>query len=374
MILRCAIFLFLVSMGAAAAQMNVRTNSLPVMALYVDELAHSPKRPETAYSLASKGYDAYAAKDYSAAARAFEGSLALDPDQPTLAAQLAYTHKTLGDNRKAARWFRHAVAYSDGPVDYSLRREVQFAENSLDASAYMVWRDNALDGSALAAAGPSLTQSQGGVEGTWTPPVIGDRNGRKLRVFGRILWGFEGNTLNVQKESYQAGLGIRYRPFREHNLVLTGERLVSIGDFARDDWMLRASYSWDKGFRYYPKRDSWDYITFYADAAVIEPASPDVFLLTEGRYGRSFRIAGGEYGAGWVLTPHITTAAMMQHDDFSTTTLVEAGGGLSLKLWFADSPARAHSASAELLIQWRGKIAGDSAGPSGFLSTLVLQF
>jgi len=370
MILRCAILLFLIATGVARAE----TNLLPMAALYTNGLAQTPEQPETAFSLAARGYDAYAVQDYAAAARAFEASLALNPAQPDLAAQLAYTEKALGNNKEAARWFRHAIAHKDGPVDYNLRREVQFAENSFDATAYMIWRENALDGSALAAAGPSLTQSQGGVEGMWTPPGIGNRDGRTLQVFSRVLWGFEGDTLNLQRESYQAGLGVRYRPLRKHNLVFTGERLVAIGDFARDDWMLRASYSWDKGFRYYPKRDRWDYITLYADAALIDPASPDIFLLTEGRYGQSFRIAGGEYGAGWVLTPHITSAAVFQHDSFNTTTLWEAGGGLSLKLWFADTPDRAHAASAELLFQWRGKLAGDSAGPSGFLTTLVLQF
>ncbi|RMF08708.1 MAG: hypothetical protein D6763_09470 [Alphaproteobacteria bacterium] len=96
--------------------------------------------------------------------------------------------------------------------------------------------------------------------------------------------------------------------------------------------------------------------------------------MAEGRYGRSFRIAGGSSGPGLVLTPHITAATVLQHDDFNTTTLAELGAGASLKLWFADTPVSAHAASAEMLLQWRGKVAGDSAGPSGFVATLAIQF
>lgn len=354
---------------------DAKAQVLALAELYADRMAGSaPPPPETAFSQAQKGYDAYASGDFQAAAAAFQRSLALNLEQPVLAAQLGYTYKELGRSRDAAKSFRDSITRTKGEADYHLRREVEVLENRFDATAYVIWRENALDGPALAAAGPSLTQSQGGAELAWTPPRIGYRKGRKLQLFGRFLWGFEGDTFNVQDESYQAGFGLRYRPLTEHNLVLTAERLVGVGDYARDNWMLRASYSWDRGYAYQPKETSWDYLTFYADAAVIDPADPDLFLLAEGRYGRSFRIAGGGTGPGWVLTPHATASTVLQHDSFNTTTLVEAGAGASLKLWFADTAYVAHAASAELLVQWRGKIAGDSAGPSGFIATLVFLY
>lgn len=329
---------------------------------------------DSLYELADRGYKAYAAGDYEAAAKAFEAVLEQDPAQPSLAAQLAYAYKADGKSREAARWFRHAIRHTEGKADYGMRREVEVLENRFDMSAYLVWRENALDGNDLAAVGPSLTQSQGGTELAWTPPGIGYRDGRLFQVFGRFLWGFEADTFNIQRDSYQAGAGVRYRPFKRHNVVLSAERLIAIGDFARDDWMLRASYSWDRGFAYQPDRNAWTYTTLYLDAALIDPAHPDLFLMAEGRYGRSFRLAGSEYGPGWVITPHLTVASVLQDDSFHTTTLIEAGPGASLKLWFADTPMRAHAASAELLVQWRGKITGDSAGPSGFIATFVIRY
>ncbi|RMF08654.1 MAG: hypothetical protein D6763_09550, partial [Alphaproteobacteria bacterium] len=236
----------------------------PLLVLYADQMTGAPPPPVTAYSLAEQGYKAYAAGDYGAAAAAFERALAIDPNQPDLAAQLAYTLKTLGDNRAAARWFRHAISHTHTEVDYRLRREVAILENRFDMSGYIIWRENALDGGALAAAGPSLTQSQGGTELSWTPPRVGLRNGRRLQLFARFLWGFEGDTLKIQDDSHQAGLGARYRPLKAHNLVITAERLMGIGDFARDNWMLRSSYSWDRGYGYEPGATSWDYVTFYA--------------------------------------------------------------------------------------------------------------
>ena len=250
---------------------------------------------------------------------------------------------------------------------------MQTLENHFDSSAYLIYREAALSDGLLAAAGPSLVQSQGGVELAWTPPQIGFRDGKRLQLFGRLAWGHSDNFA-LKEESAQAGIGVRYKPWRDHNLVFAAERLAAVGKAARNDWMLRASYSWDTGYDLQPEASSWRYGTLYLDAAVIDPADPDVLLAAEGRYGRSFLISGGAYGPAWVTTPHVVVAGNVQKDAFHATTLLESGPGLSVKLFFADASEAAHGGTLEFLVQYRLKVGGDSAGGSGVVATMVMQY
>lgn len=347
-----------------------------ILAIITAFWASSAMAGGSAYDHATAGYAAYGRGDYPAAIEAFEAALALDPSLGPIAAQLGYAYKILGQNHAAAGAFRRALAsvtIADSDR-FIYRREVETLENTLTLGAYLVYREAALSQEFLPLLGPTLSQSQGGVELAWTPPKIGFQNGRRLEFFGRLLWGFDSKSFKIRDESWQNGLGVRWKPLAAHNLVFSGERLIAIGADARNDWMLRASYSWDRGYGLKPAERRWRYTTIYADIAVIDPARPDLFLAAEGRFGESFRVSGGASGPAMILTPHLLLAGAVQHDSFATTTLVEGGPGLSYKLYFADSAMSAHGASVELLAQYRFKLAGTSAGSSGAVLTLVLQY
>lgn len=337
-------------------------------------LGVQPAQAATAYDHAAMGFAAYDAGDYAAAAEAFEHALATRPDLVIVAAQLGYAYRKLGRNDDAARAFRQAMAEAvemDADDRHRLRREVQILENRLDFSLYHVHREAAIPDHQLSLAGPTLTQSQSGAELAWIPPGIGFRDGRVLRLGGRLLWGYDGTSLDPRGESVQAGLGLSYKPLADHNLVIGAERLIGIGADARDDWMLRAGYSWVRGYGPDFARKRWTYLTFYGEAAVIDPADPDLLLAAEVRGGRSFRLTGDGYGPALTLTPHLVLAASRQKDSFAATELLEAGPGMSLKLHFADTPASAHGGSMDIVLQYRAKLAGNSAGGSGLMLTLV---
>ncbi|MBW7837860.1 MAG: tetratricopeptide repeat protein [Sphingomonadales bacterium] len=325
------------------------------------------------YTRAQAGFAAYERGDYETAVTEFEAALAAKPDLPLAWAQLGYAYRKLSRNGAAAHAFRQALRTGITDNRYGYRREVQTLENRFDASAYLIYRQAALSDGLLAAAGPSLAQSQGGVELAWTPPRFGFRDGRRLQIFGRLAWGHS-DDFALKEDSAQAGVGVRYKPWRDQNLVFSAERLAALGREARNDWMLRASYSWDMGFDLRPEEKSWTYATLYLDAAMIDVTDPDVLLAGEGRYGRSFLIGGGAYGPAVLATPHLVIAGNVQKDAFHTTTLVEAGPGLSAKLFFADTPEAAHGGTLELLVQYRVKIGGDSVGGSGVVATLVVQY
>lgn len=330
---------------------------------------------QTVHELAAAGYDAYGAGDYESAARHFERALAQDPSLTAVTAQLGYVYKKLGRNDEAARSFRQVIAQTmDDDARHYYRREVQMLENEFDFSFYHVHRAAAIPSHGLLLSGPTLTQSQSGIEAAWTPPRIGYRDGRHMQIFGRAIWGYDGSSLDIRDEATQAGLGVRYKPLKNHNIVLAAERLVAVGRDGRDDWMLRASYSRARGYGPDFRRKNWRYITFYGDIAVIDPADPDLFLAAEARGGQSFLLSGNGYGPILTMTPHVVVGAVHQKDSFHGTTLVEGGPGIGFKLYFADSPARAHGGSAEILLQYRAKITGDSAGSSGFVLTLALLY
>lgn len=341
--------------------------------LVLAALVATPAAAEDVYARAQAGFAAYERGDYETAMVEFEAALAAKPDLPLAWAQLGYAYRKLHRNDEAAHAFRQALRTGINVNHYGYRREVQVLENHFDSSAYLIYREAALSDGLLAAAGPSLVQSQGGVELAWTPPKIGFRDGKRLQLFGRLAWGHS-NDFALKEESAQAGIGVRYKPWRAHNLVVAAERLAAAGDAARNDWMLRASYSWDTGFDLQPEEISWDYATLYLDAAMIDPADPDMLLAGEARYGRVFRILGDAYGPAWVATPHLVVAGNVQKDAFHVTTLLESGPGLSVKLFFADTPEAAHGGTLEFLVQYRLKVGGDSAGGSGVVATMVMQY
>lgn len=333
------------------------------------------RAPDNAYDHADQGFRAYAAGDYKAAVSAFDAALALDPTLVAVAAQRAYALKKLYRNREAAQSFRMAIAqdvHGENEANGNneiYAREIRTLENRFDLSYYAVYRPAAHDTNFLAIAGPSLTQSQSGLEAAWTPPVIGYRDGRTVQVFGRVLWGYLADSFIVDRDSWQAGAGLRWKPFRETNLVFSGERLFAIGYNARNDWMLRASYSRDKGYAFDGRRKHWTYATFYADAAVIRPADPDLVLASEARLGETFRL-----GRMITVTPHAMLAGVVQVDQQLTTSILEGGPGLSIKLHGNGRAASYVGDALELLIQYRQKLAGSSTDTSGFVMTLVVQY
>ncbi len=323
---------------------------------------------------ATDGYVAYNSHDYALAARYFEDVLDDDPSRGEIAGQLGYAYKALGRNDKAAAAFKAALG-TDANLDrLAYRREVQVLENVFDLSAYSIYRKNALGGAPLAAAGPTLIQSQGGMEAAWRLPHIGYRNGKTLHLFGRVLWGYDGNRFSIRDESWQSGVGLRWKPWRDQNIVFTGERLIAIGNDARNDWMLRASYSWDQGYGIDFQKSHWLYSTLYLDAAMIDPTDPDLFLSSEGRLGMTWRLSGNGYGPALSATPHVVGAANIQKDTYDTTSLVELGFGVSFKLYGGDSLSSAHGTTIEMLAQYRIKAAGDSGGSSGAIVSLILLY
>jgi tetratricopeptide (TPR) repeat protein len=341
------------------------------------EKAHRGE-PENGVYLTSLGY-AYNEAGRTAEARtALERAVGQRPDVLPLYEDIAYLARRESDNAEASRWFERAIdsqvaSAASRPTPeqeeklFRLRRENESLNHDLSGNAFVNLRSG-VSGQQFDPISRSATTSQGSVELAYRPPRIGFRDGRILQAFSRVFWNFDGVGPDVDGDSLQLGLGLRYKPFKEQNFLFGGERLVAIGDNARNDWLLRVSYSADDGFDIRPAARNWRYLYGFADAAYL--VSDEVtFLAGEGRAGWSFKFA-----SGLVMTPYALLAGNGQLADGNLTGRLEGGAGLSAKLWFNESSHEAYRTSVEVLPQYRGSLNASDDGGHAFVLTTVLGF
>jgi tetratricopeptide (TPR) repeat protein len=306
--------------------------------------------------------------------------LARDPDDLPLYEELGYVYAALGDTNRAVEWFKKAIDAQRRIADTAAEREhvvrlqgeVARMSKRFDFAAYLAYRSSSRQ-PATGTAGPigGTLPSQSGVELAYQPPMIGFRDERIFQVFGRLLWNFEPGSLELDDDSLQAGVGIRYKPLKTQNLFLSAERLIAIGDAALDDWLLRALYSWEYAPVTRPHGSLSNYTTlfgYFVDHSIWA-------LYGEARQGVTWHAASKV-----LVTPHVVLDARYQDSRGPTDSFVEGGAGVSLRYLFNESQYEGYRSSAELLLQYKaGRFFERShAGPDddfhGLVITGVLRF
>ncbi len=329
------------------------------------QVTKTPVTPDWRHA-ANSGYKAYGRADYIQAIAYFEQALKLSPHNPELRLQLAYAYKISGQNARAVENFKIALDQNDN-ASFPLRREIEQMENRLDISGYVIYRNEASANRQLT--GPDLTRSQAGVEVSYQPEKTGFRNGKKFQIYGRLLSAMKEGRLEMDPDSYQAGAGMRIKPLSRHNLVLSAERLLKAGKFARNDWMIRAGYSYGHNSDYREDKKHWWSHSLYLDAALIDFNSPDIFLTGQATGGYNITL-----GRGLVIQPRMTGLVNWQKDSFRQASLIEAGPGLNLRFYFNDTKYQAYRAYLDLTVEYRLKISGSSINHSGPVISLMLHF
>ena len=320
------------------------------------------------------GYAALAAGDPVRAIAAFEAAQRRDPDDAATARQLGYLYKKAGDERRAVIAFRQAMRRADAAGEIAparrllLRREVRALEKRFDGAFSLLWRRDGPSDAPLTVGDRVLSQSQGLVEIDTRLPWPARGGGRRLAGFGRLLWALDGDRPTPRDESLQAGIGLKLRPFARETLVLGVERLIAIGAFARNDWLLRASWSRGDGFEAPPGRESWLFWSLYGDVALIDPAAPDLQLNGEGRLGWGRRLGP------LMLLPHLQLSTLIVDDAAGTTSLLEGGPALEIDLPFGGDRYRADPHALRLTLAYRARLAGNSRNRNGITLVLGLRF
>ena len=176
---------------------------------------------------------------------------------PRATIDAGYTAMRQFQNPKAIAYLMEGVdAKADGRIDIDDQKLFETRRTISDLSR--VWGINTAVtygkvGSApnpfLIVNNPASTYtSQLGTELYYRPEAFGNRNGALFEVFGRLfetLYDQAGGPTGLR--TTQGMVGARWKPFSDHNLVLEVDKLIALGDAARNDTLLRAAYSYTVG-------------------------------------------------------------------------------------------------------------------------------
>ncbi|MCC6920248.1 MAG: hypothetical protein IT548_13685 [Alphaproteobacteria bacterium] len=301
--------------------------------------------------------------DDATALATFEGRC---KDQMTAAAHLdaAYAARRLNRNEIASTHFKAALDADraaptpafDTVTAFGIQRGIDSLDRRFGLSAGAFYR-----GARSAAGGGSV--GQGIVEAYWQPPVIGNRDGKLLQIYGRAGLNALTPASTVQTDSTQGAVGLRYKPFSDLNLLVAGERLFPIGDSAMKDWLVRAGYSMGLNTDIQPAQSSYWTGQIYGEADYF--VNQDRFIGTiEGRYGRDSRIGNSPN-----LLGSLFASAAYSYDAAERSKSATAVGlGAGLRYWFRQTQYRAPSSFIQFDIMYRWKL-----GPTDRAAGLVLQ-
>lgn len=333
----------------------------------------APSIDAQVYALNEQGYRALREGREAEAIAAFQASLRHDPEQSLILQQLGYLHKSRGEDREATHVFQNALRLGglDRETEKRIEREVDYLTDRWKFNFTSTIRGNPASSFEVATVGPSLAQTQSSFQAEYRPNLTSWLNPHRLTAYGRVIGAHPDNQTFTDSRTNQAGIGIKGKPFPSQNLYLSAERLIPLGIFARDDWLLRATWSHGSGYQKPEGQNSWFNWSVYADAAVIDPSDPDFFGSARAQFGKSWQI--GPDGLNTKVTPFISISSVIQEADF-TTTLVEAGPGIEFNVELPISKAFYFPNTVDIRTEYRRKIAGNSVSDSGFLFTVGLDF
>jgi len=343
--------------------------------------------PEVNYALVSMAYEALSKAGDARALELFQTAEHHGGLTALQYGDAGYAARGLYYNKEADRLFRAAIDANQNETEqekpyaprelFSLRRAVD------DLNRYwgLIVSDSISPGgqTGLGMAGlPGVSRASGsngdinqiGSEIYFQPPGIGYRDGSQLQFFIRSF-----QTLDDQSggadgiETNQGSLGVRWKPLREYNLVLTAERLISIGALADDDWLLRVGFSLDEGVDIKPYLDHWPYRTLFAEAAYITGQDRNIDTL-EARWGYSFKVP---VVSNLTFTPYLVFAA-----DVDTAAVEEIatgiGVGASTRWWFRETLYRAPASYVDFTVQYRKGLIEDAIRQDGTFFRFTLWY
>ncbi len=275
-----------------------------------------------------------------------------------------YVAKRLAQNAEAVAFFKMALdadATAKAPRDpqyiFGVRRTVADLERVWGATVSLSY-----GGVGVSPAGPGATPPEGGSVGQvggevyWRPPVIGNRNGALVELFGRAFETLYDETGGATgSPTIQATVGARWKPLSDYNLVVEGGRMLKVGSLSRNDWLLRVAYSDGAGTDLQVGNPHWFTWQVYGEYDRFFEVAQNVALF-EGRVGESFRL--DTISDRLVLIPHV--AVLARYDSsLATPRTFGAGPGIVLRYWFNEDKYAAPRSYIEGVVQYRARIAGD---------------
>ena len=337
-------------------------------------LAQAPAGTVTPQSQLDIAYLSTRIGDDEAARRAFAQADSAGGLPPTSLLDAGYAAMRSKHDDEAVAYFKRAIDAVNGlqlrmepQMVYDTRRTIADVSRKWGVLASITSRNGsgvvpgfgAVGGSA---GGQRVTQA--GVEGYYRP--WGFRNGEFVELFAR---GFV--TLDTENDgttggdSFQGGVGVRWKPLTTQNLVLSFSR--TFGPNVNDDWLVQVGYSWDHGTDLRVDRRSWWTTRFYAEVGR--------YLENEVNYGVASAMIGRSFVVGGdgrtVLFPHAFVGVEYTSDDPVSRTSAGAGPGVSLRRWFREDTYNAPRSYWDLTVQYRARFTGDDRMKGLFINGLL---
>jgi bacteriophage N4 adsorption protein A len=326
-------------------------------------------------------YLALARKDDAAAERWFRVALegrGTGASRASLYADAGYTAMRRADNDTAVQLLSravdewHAAPPARKPFDeqslYGLRRSVDSLSRMFGAT-FSVGHGSVASGSTLAPG--ALGVLQAGAEVFFRPPGIGYRDGRIFEVYANGFQAVdaEEREFPTGSQSRVGGVGLRYKPLRDHNLVLALEYRAAIGEQAgEDDWLLRAGWSASRGTDWEPVRASWFTWQAYTETVYFTRAERWVQPF-EARVGYSWKLSPSP---ATVVTPFAGIGGEFDEAQ-SEKWAAGIGPGIAVRHWFRDSRHRAYASYIDLSLQYRFRVTEAQRG-EGWFGLLAITF
>lgn len=366
---------------------------------------------DAGYQAASLAYAASARKDYAGAAQYALTATQESPDNlsyrlllvnslalagkkeqaraalgPVMAAEslpatdllsAAYAAQHLSYNDKAITWFSQSIDAGDAgeiEMDETSRNNIRNAISDLDRSwGYTITLGYGSVGLMDPAYTPSLSRGrtlQASEEIYWRPPGIGLRDGSRFELYARsslALYDRTGGATGLP--TWQGAAGARWKPLGRQNFVLAAERLFRIGQYSRNDWLLRAAWSAGEGGALRTDKTHWPYWQLYAEADYFI-SNPQTLATVEGRYGHSYRVDA--ISPKLVISPFL--GLNLGYDSLlNEKATAGIGPGVNLRYWFRQDKYHAPQSYIDFSVQYRVRVAGDVRS-NGIFAGLSFSF
>lgn len=245
-------------------------------------------------------------KNYDQGLEALNKALEIYPYDIDTLEEAGYQYMKAVSNKSSQASFAAAIdIYNDitplldesNSVEYvvsnsEMKREYTKLDRRFGAGAYFAKTDYDLPSPVAVPAVGGALPSQVGVEVSYRPPLIGFRNERTFDLFVRTYGNFKDDSWSLDKDSYQVGFGVRYKPIRKLNAVISAEKLTKWGDNSEDNFLLRVLDSIEHGEK--PSGDrKWQFAgRLYGDLGYFLQNHRRWYYYLDGREGVSWYVVG----------------------------------------------------------------------------------
>jgi tetratricopeptide (TPR) repeat protein len=292
---------------------------------------------------------------------------------PSSLLDAGYTAMRTKHDDEAVAYFKRAIDAVNGlqlkldpQMVYDTRRTIADVSRRWGVLASLTLRNGGgVEPGFGAVGGPSGRRAtQAGVEGYWRP--WGYRNGQFVELFARGFMTLDSQAGGMTGgDSFQGGIGARWKPLTSQNLVLSFSRVF--GPNVNDDWLAQVGYSWDQGTDLRVDVPSW--WTTRISAEVGRYLSNEVtYGVASAMFGRSYLVGGS---GRTVLFPHGFIGAEYTSNDPVARTAAGIGPGISVRQWFREDVYNAPRSYWDLTLQYRARLTGDDRMKGLYINTLL---